>query len=176
MKFLTTTILSAALVGGAAYAQEADMKDQDAGKVEAPMKSDAQQGMDNMQADSGMDMSDPAKLIRTRDITGGDIYSVAEDGNMDWTGDWRVDSMEDGWRDNLTDIGDIEDIILSPEGQMIGVVAEVGGFLDIADKHVVLPVNVTKLVPIDDGEYAIVTNKSEEELEQLEDVDEGFWQ
>ena len=73
------------------------------------------------------------------------------------------------------DIGEIEDIILSKDGQMVGIVAEVGGFLDIADKHVVIPVQNVSLVAVDDETYSYVTRMSEEELEQLEGVDEGFW-
>jgi len=56
---------------------------------------------------------------------------------------------------------------------MIGVVGEVGGFLDIGDKHVLIPVDDVNLVASDD--YALVTRLNEEDLEALESVDEGFW-
>ncbi|MBD3626375.1 MAG: PRC-barrel domain-containing protein, partial [Rhodobacteraceae bacterium] len=78
--------------------------------------------------------------------------------------------------DYSNDIGEIEDVVLSHDGQLKGIVAEVGGFLDIADKHVMLEVKDMKLVPVDDVEYAIVTRMTEEELEQLPEVDEGFWE
>ena len=64
---------------------------------------------------------------------------------------------------------------MNRDGQMIGIVAEVGGFLDIGDKHVMLPVEDVRLVAIDDGEYAYVTRYSEEQLEALENIDEGWW-
>ena len=70
---------------------------------------------------------------------------------------------------------DREDIVLDRSGQMVGVVAEVGGFLDIGDKHVIIPVENVRLVPVDDVEFALVTNHTEDELESMEDVDEGFW-
>jgi len=76
---------------------------------------------------------------------------------------------------NWNDIGEIEDIVLNKIGQMIGIVAEIGGFLDIADKHVMIPVSDVNLVAVDDRSYAFVTKFSEEELEQMESVDEGFW-
>lgn len=110
-------------------------------------------------------------LIRTRDITGGDVYTTAETyGDADWA-NASFDSIGDG----LDDIGDIEDVVLNRDGKMIGVVAEVGGFLDIADKHVMLKLEDVKLAPLDDGEYAVVTRRSEEELESMNGVDEGWW-
>ncbi len=112
---------------------------------------------------------DRDNLIRSRDITGGEVYSMST--ADEWGTDTIYDSVDTSWND----IGEIEDIILDRNGQMIGVVAEVGGFLDIGDKHVVIPLQNVRLVPTDDKTYAIVTNKSEEELEQMEDVDEGFW-
>lgn len=107
-------------------------------------------------------------LIRTRDITGGEVYSIAEGESWDAI---NIESIGDDWND----IGEIEDVVLSSDGQLRGIVAEVGGFLDIADKHVFLEITDMKLVPVDDREYAIVTRMTEEELEQLPDVDEGFW-
>jgi hypothetical protein len=124
---------------------------------------------------SSMDM-DPAMLIRTRDITGGDIYTMNEAYDE---GEW-MDANRWG-RGNATigndwnDIGEIEDIVLSADGRVTGIVAEIGGFLDIGDKHVVISVSDLRLVPVDDQTYAYVTRMSEEQLEQLPGVDEGFW-
>ncbi|WP_425071585.1 PRC-barrel domain-containing protein [Sagittula sp. S175] len=119
--------------------------------------------------DTGMDTD--AKLIRTRDITGGNIYTMnaANDEGSAW--DMTYDAVGDDWND----IGEIEDIVLDSNGQMIGVVAEVGGFLDIGDKHVMLELADVKLVPVDDKTYAIVTRLNEEQLEAKEDIDEAFW-
>lgn len=110
-------------------------------------------------------------LIRTRDITGGNIYTMNEADDEGWDADMSYDAVGADWND----IGEIEDIILSRDGQMIGIVAEVGGFVDIGDKHVVIPVDDVSLVAVDDETYSYVTRLSEEELEQLEGVDEGFW-
>ncbi|WP_299791165.1 PRC-barrel domain-containing protein [uncultured Marivita sp.] len=118
-----------------------------------------------------MSMDDPANLIRTRDITGGDIYTMSAANDEGWSMDTVHDEIGADWND----IGEIEDIILNKSGQMVGIVAEVGGFLDIADKHVMIPVSDVNLVAVDDRSYAFVTRYSEEELEQMESVDEGFW-
>ncbi len=122
---------------------------------------------------------DYASLIRTRDITGGAIYTTNEaydegswgrDGDTTW-GWSEYDAVGADWNQ----IGEIEDIILDKSGQMVGVVAEVGGFLDIGDKHVMLKVSDVDLVPVDDQTYSLITRYNEEQLEELPSVDEGFW-
>lgn len=117
-------------------------------------------------------MNNDGDLIRSRDITGGTIYAATDAERENWLGWGSYDSVGENWRD----IGEIEDLVLGKDGQMIGVVAEVGGFLDIADKHVMISLEDVSLVPADDEEYALVTNKTEEELEALPGVDEGFWE
>lgn len=110
-------------------------------------------------------------MIRTRDITGGNIYTTSPEGMTDWNADTAFDTVGEDW----ADIGEIEDVILDRNGQLVGIVGEVGGFLDIGDRHVFLPVSDLRLVPVDNEEYAYVTRYSEEELEALEDIDEGWW-
>ncbi|MGB3406521.1 MAG: PRC-barrel domain-containing protein [Jannaschia sp.] len=121
-------------------------------------------------------MADMGELIRTRDITGGPIYSISsvyDESTWTNTDDASWDAMN--WADDYAQIGEIEDIILDSDGQMVGIVAEVGGFLDIGDKHVMLPVDEVRLVPVDDTSYSYVTRMSEEQLEEMESVDEGWW-
>ena len=120
---------------------------------------------------TNMSLDDPANLIRTRDITGGDVYTTNAANDEGWSMDTVYSEIGADWND----IGEIEDIILNKDGQMIGIVAEVGGFLDIADKHVMIPISDVNLVAVDDRTYAFVTKHSEEALEQMESVDEGFW-
>lgn len=115
--------------------------------------------------------SDTADLIRTRDITGGDIYTLNGPMDEDTWGNWEAEGVGPDWND----IGEIEDIILNRNGQMIGVVAEVGGILDIGDKHVLISMDDIRLTPVDDKTYVIVTRKTEEELEEMESVDEAWW-
>ncbi|EDZ48736.1 hypothetical protein RBY4I_3959 [Rhodobacterales bacterium Y4I] len=119
-------------------------------------------------AETAMDTKD---LIRTRDITGGDIYTLNGPMDEDTWGNWEADGVGPDWND----IGEIEDVILDRSGQMIGVVAEVGGFLDIGDKHVMIPVKDMRLAPVNDKRYVIVTRYTEEQLEELPSVDEGWW-
>lgn len=117
-------------------------------------------------------MTDYSDMIRTRDITGGTVYTMnASYDEGSWGTDSYYTNADAGWND----IGEIEDVILNREGKMIGIVAEVGGFLDIGDKHVLLPVEDVKLVAVDDESYSYVTRLSEEQLEELQSVDEGWW-
>merc|ERR1711974_24002 len=88
------------------------------------------------------------ELIRTRDITGGNVYTTNEADDEGWDG-----ATYDAIGDNWNQIGEIEDIVLSKDGQMKGIVAEVGGFLDLGDKHVMIAVEDVRLVPVDDKTY-----------------------
>lgn len=119
-------------------------------------------------AESKMDKDN---MIRSRDITGAEVYTANSDGAADWDPNLMYDSIDDKW-DN---IGEVEDVVLNRSGEMIGVIAEVGGFLDIGDKHVFIETPGMKLVPVDDKSYSIVTGLSKDQLMQQEDLDEGFW-
>jgi hypothetical protein len=110
-------------------------------------------------------------LIRTRDITGGPIYTVNPADNEGWNPDNMWDTVNAEWKQ----IGEIEDIVLSRDGDMIGIVAEIGGFLDIGDKHVMIALDDVNLVAVDDATYSYVTRLNEEDFETMQGVDEGFW-
>lgn len=156
MKPVAATSLALVLMAGVAGA-------------ETHMNSDNATAMDATANIAGMQ----GDLIRSRDITGGDIYTT----NAAWDegAGWDSSMVYDGVGADWNDIGEIEDLILSRDGKLIGIVAEVGGFLDIADKHVAIAVQDVSLVAVDDQTYAYVTRFSEEELESMESVDEGFW-
>jgi sporulation protein YlmC with PRC-barrel domain len=155
MKRIATSALALTLAAGAAYADTH-------GVVDTTVT-------DTAVTDAAMDSVD---LIRTRDITGGAVYAIdSEADDINWDLDATYDAVDTNW----DQVGEIEDIVLDRNGQMSGVVAEVGGFLDIGDKHVLIPVEDVKLVPVDDRTYAIVTPMTEERLESMEGIDEGFW-
>lgn len=110
-------------------------------------------------------------LIRTRDITGGAVYTTNQAQDEGWDANTVYDEVGADWNE----IGEIEDLVLSSDGQLIGIVAEVGGFLDIGDKHVLLSIQDVSLVAVDDESYYYVTRLNEEQLESMPGVDEGFW-
>jgi hypothetical protein len=163
MKFLTTSTLALLLAAPMAVAQT-----DDSAATGTAMDEDTMQMSDGTGTN---DMWDPAQLIRTRDITGGEVYTINEADDEGWDPEFMYESVGADWNQ----IGTIEDIVLDRSGQMVGIVAEVGGFLDIGDKHVLIEVNDLNLVAVDDRTYTYVTRMSEEELESMEGVDEGFW-
>ncbi|MFW2541629.1 PRC-barrel domain-containing protein [Primorskyibacter sp. 2E107] len=116
-------------------------------------------------------MTDMAQFIRTRDITGGAVYTMQQSSDAVWDGDLMYDTVGENW----DKVGEIEDVVLSASGEFKGIIAEVGGFLDIGDKHIMLPIDNVKLVPVDDASYAIVTPYSLDELKGMEGVDEASW-
>ena len=160
MNRILTSALALTLAGGVAWADNH-------GDAEQMAETETATQMQ----DDGMAM-DSANLIRSRDITGGAVYAIdSEADDVDWDLDATYDAVDENW----DRVGEIEDIVLGTDGQMKGIVAEVGGFLDIGDKHVMIEMQDVKLVPVDDRSYAVVTPMTEERLESMENLDEGFW-
>lgn len=166
MKLMTTTSMTAAaamLAASVAFAgshmSEADNR--------TKFHSNTAMSAMSTQEIGGME----GQLIRSRDITGGNIYTMNQADDEGWDPEMTYDTVDSNWNQ----IGEIEDLVLSEDGKVIGIVAEVGGFLDIGDKHVVISVSDLSLVAVDDATYAYVTRFNEEQLEELPGVDEGFW-
>lgn len=154
MKTLTASILALSVAAPMALAET---------------QSDATDSGMKAETDSAMSVH-AGGLNRSRDIVGGAIYTTDEAQDEGWEmGETHVE-VGHGWNK----IGEIEDVVLSKDGKIIGVVGEVGGFLDIGDKHVVIPMEDINLVSSED--YALVTRLNEEDLEAMPGVDEGFWQ
>jgi hypothetical protein len=64
-------------------------------------------------------------------------------------------------------IGDINDIILSQEGQPSQVIVGVGGFLGIGEKDVVLDMTKLQIAATEDGNVKIVAQTTPEELKDM---------
>ena len=76
---------------------------------------------------------------------------------------------------NWNKIGEISDVLLDKNGQMIAVLAGIGGFLGVGDRDVILPLENVRFAKGDDNTYNYVTNLTKEELEKLPEVDSGIW-
>jgi hypothetical protein len=115
-----------------------------------------------------MDMSG---MIRADDLIGNDVYTTNEaHDEMSW-GKTSYASVGVDWND----VGEIEDIVLDASGKMVGIVVEVGGFLNIADKDIFLGADEFRITPVDGNDHAVVTRWNEEQLEAREEVKDGFW-
>jgi hypothetical protein len=64
-------------------------------------------------------------------------------------------------------IGDINDIILSQQGEPSQVIVGVGGFLGIGEKDVVLDMSKLQIAATDDGNLKVVAQTSQEELQNM---------
>jgi hypothetical protein len=64
-------------------------------------------------------------------------------------------------------IGDINDIILSPEGQPSQVIVGVGGFLGMGEKDVVLDMSKLKMAAMENGSLKIIVQTTPEELKSM---------
>ncbi|UWR27840.1 PRC-barrel domain-containing protein [Sulfitobacter sp. S223] len=76
---------------------------------------------------------------------------------------------------NWNKIGEISDVLLDKNGQMIAVLVGIGGFLGVGDRDVILPLENVRFAKGDDNTYNYVTNLTKEELEKLPEVDSGIW-
>jgi sporulation protein YlmC with PRC-barrel domain len=69
------------------------------------------------------------------------------------------------------EIGDVEDVIVGADGEVLAVVAEIGGFIDIGDTHVAVPWDEVELVV---GEQAITVPVTDENVENYGVYGEGY--
>lgn len=75
---------------------------------------------------------DAGQVVSLDDWAYDDLYAGG------WSAEEFIDEM-DVVDATGEDVGDIEDIIVGGSGQILSVVAEVGGFIDIGDTHVSIP-------------------------------------
>lgn len=113
----------------------------------------------------------PDNVVSADQLTEGKIYRMEIVDDTAWNTGNGFNTVEAEW----VDIGDIEDILLDKNGQMVGILAEIGGFLDIGDRDIIIPIENVRFSTSGEREYHFVTNMSEAELEALPEVDEDMW-
>ena len=161
----------AALAAAPALAQDNSNSGSDAagGMDGAPMTTSYGSGtMDSGQLDD---------MIRTSNIVGGDVYAV--DVDTEWTDtEWSelefIETVEAEWQD----VGNITDVVLSPDGQQVGLILSHGGFLDIGDDTVLLDMSdVKRIGTIDalDGDFNYVVRMTEDQIEEMQEVEENWF-
>ena len=124
-------------------------------------------------ATTGMTMGTSAMqdgLFRAEDIEDRNIYTLSRDGTVRWNDDTVYSNIDTNWEN----IGEIEDVVLNQDGQMVGLVADVGGWLGIGAKEVLIPLNELRPV-LQDGEISYVTQMSEEQLKSFPAVEDSYW-
>lgn len=68
-------------------------------------------------------------------------------------------------KDDAAELGEVSDILMAPDGQALGVLASVGGFLGIGDKLVAMSFNKLSWRINADGAARLVADFSQEQLE-----------
>ena len=115
--------------------------------------------------------SSMASLVRAEDVGDATIYSIA---NAYDEAFWESGEPFAAIAANWEEIGDAEDVLLGRDGRVAGVLVDVGGFLGIGDKEVLLPLDDIRLVPMDDEDLVIVTRMTREQLEEHQEVSNVF--
>lgn len=111
-------------------------------------------------------------LIRASEIEDTPIYTVANDADYEWGTRYEYTGAEEGWEE----IGEIEEILLDSNGQMIGVSADIGGWLGIGENQVFLPLDDVQFGNVGaTAQMMFVTRLSQEQLESMPSIEEGFW-
>ena len=148
------------------------------GESASDMQAEGTNGQSEMSYRSGtMTAADLENMIRTSNVVGGDVYAVDRDdewAEAEWNELDFVESVDDGWED----IGNITDVVLSPDGTQVGLIVSHGGFLDIGDDTVLLTMeDVRRIGTIDalDGDFNYVTRMTEDQIEQMTEVEENWF-
>lgn len=112
-------------------------------------------------------------MMRSGSITDADIYTAAVTDDFKWDAEIEFNNIDPEWNR----IGEIDEIVLDADGKMVGVIAEIGGFLGMGDKDVMLSLDEVSMFTVtnDDGEtedYVFVTGLTKDQLTDRQDVDD----
>ena len=156
--------------------------------LSAPLPAEAQEETLTPDADTAQGQSgivsggDLGKLMRAEYIIGSDFYTMNAS-MIDWATEWEwndarfYDQVDERWER----IGEVDDIVLSRDGRLVGVIVEVGGWLDIGDSEVLLDMADVRAVgggaDYDyEREMDFVTSLSKEQIGNMDPVDGSWWQ
>lgn len=98
-------------------------------------------------------------------LQGRAIYTTNQPSTTEWT-DATGDAVPGEWNEIAT----VSDIVMSPEGQVMGYIADIGGFLGMGTHTVLLDRDVLNMAMFGD-DTVLATNYSQEELEALPEFD-----
>ena len=113
-----------------------------------------------------------ARSIRADEAIGASVYTMndAYEENV-WLENRYWENIDDDWEE----IGEVEDIIFSRDGRVIGLVVEVGGWLDIGDENYVVDLQDVRVVGEEDGDVDFVTRLSQSQMEQMPRAPSESW-
>lgn len=170
MKRILATTAIVALTSMPVFAQSDSTEQTDQTAPSATQSSDTSGASSSAAtgANAGASMDLNGKTIAASDLIGKTVYIQSEDAPDSGI----VDSIE-GPADNWEDAGEVNDVILSADGQIESITLEAGGFLGIGAKELRSSMDELKLVSEEgsDGEFFVVFTGNRAELEEREELD-----
>lgn len=180
MKKLMMTTAIVAMTSMGAVAQTADTT------TDATAQAGAEAG--------AMGQNVPAFVVSN--FTGKNLYTLQSEAAMNLRGDgtqanqnmrWESGATFTGERDSWENVGNITDVVMSKDGEVRGVLIDVGGFLGLGARTVMVDINELYFVADDtaggtgtgtaaDGDiddFSVVAAMTEEQLEALPEWDEN---
>ncbi len=121
---------AAAFMAPAAFAQQSDGESAEQTDDSTAQSGSAQNGQSTQQPEGESGQSDDGTEVN---LTRYDPAAVYEG----WSANALLD--EDAYNQNGEDLGEVEDIIVGPDGRIERVIVEGGGFIDIGDVHAAVP-------------------------------------
>jgi len=103
-----------------------------------------------------------ADAIYASDLIGMEVYSSAADFEGSYTDDRAVPQADLSQWD---DIGEVNDVVMSPEGETLGVLVDVGGFLGMGARTVALDMSQLHLLRDETNRRFVAVNSTREQLE-----------
>ena len=112
-----------------------------------------------------------AGTAAAQQVDTGDVISLTEwnYGDVAASG-WSASALmdEDVYGQDGEEIGEVEDLIFGPDGRLISLVAEVGGFWDMGDTHVGVPWEQVEYAGTDGGVVVPVTEENVDDFDVFE--------
>ncbi|MTH78654.1 PRC-barrel domain-containing protein [Paracoccus aestuariivivens] len=100
-------------------------------------------------------------------VTSRRIWTTNQPSSTDWSQPETLDERPADWQD----IAKVNDVVLNDSAQVVGYIADIGGFLGIGAKKVLLGEDAIHLVTVGNDTF-FATNYTKEELKALPDFDE----
>ncbi|MDS9467568.1 PRC-barrel domain-containing protein [Paracoccus sp. MBLB3053] len=100
-------------------------------------------------------------------LTSRRIWTTNQPSSSDWDQPEMMEERPADWQD----IAKVNDIVLDESGQVVGYIADIGGFLGIGAKKVLLGVDAIHMVTVGNDTF-FATNYTKDELTALPDFDE----
>ena len=120
-------------------------------------------------------------ILRAENLIDSQIYSMASGyDEAEWGATGYYEEVGANWEE----IGQVDDLVMSRDGQLVGILAEVGGWLGLGEEQVVLGLNDVRVVSSGagvggglggGGEVAFVTRLSQERLEAMPEANQGWY-